>query len=105
MIDEQERTPPPVQLTSKAIEQVKVAIKREHASKESGLRILLVNGGGGYRYDLQFETDAQNGDHVSLQGGLKIYVDAISQRYIQGTELDFLETPQGSGFLFRKPEG
>lgn len=102
MAEEKDKAAPPVRLTEKAIEQVKVAIKREHAPKESGLRILLINTGGGYRYDMQFETEKRPGDHLSNQGGILIYVDIIAKRYLQGTTLDFVDSPRGSGFLFER---
>jgi iron-sulfur cluster assembly accessory protein len=94
--------PPPVILTKRTINQVKKAIVREQQPKNAGLRVLLVQMANGYRYDLQFETKEQNGDHISYQNGLKIFVDAFSLIHLDGTVLDFEETPGANGFLFER---
>ncbi|MCB9639124.1 MAG: iron-sulfur cluster assembly accessory protein [Myxococcales bacterium] len=94
----------PVRLTARAIEQVKTAIIREQAVKESGLRVLLVDAGNGYRYDLAFEPKGKQTDHVSTQGGLRIFVDKGAVPYLEGTTLDFIDNDYGGGFLFLRPE-
>lgn len=90
----------PVMLTKAAIEQVKLATKREQA-KGKGLRILLVEVPGGFRYDLQFEDKEAPGDHVSLQGGVKVFIDRTASQHLDGAVLDFVPTsPEWGGFLF-----
>jgi len=35
--------------------------------------------------------------------GFKVYVDEQSMVYLNGTEIDFVETVQGAGFKFNNP--
>ena len=98
-------TPPPVELTKLAIAQLKEAIKREQQPKGTGLRILLVQVANGYRYDMQFDVKEIAGDHVSSQGGLKVFVDPMAASSLRGTQIDYREFPGGKwgGFIFEKP--
>jgi iron-sulfur cluster assembly accessory protein len=95
-------TSAPVTLTKRAIAQVKKAAAREKQPKSSGLRILLVQVGNGYRYDMQFETKAGERDLVSNQGGVNVYVDVTFAPVLEGTELDFYESKVGNGFIFHR---
>lgn len=97
----QEETP--VQLTKRAIAQLKKAIVREKVDKNSGVRINLIDAGNGFRYDIQFESKLQEDDLVSTQGGLQVFITQSSERYLNGTQLDFIEAPKGSGFIFHRP--
>ncbi len=97
-----DQNPPPVVLTPNASAQLKKALARERAA-DSGVRILLKNAGSGYRYDLEIEKKEKPGDHVSEQGGVTVYIDQFAAQYLQGTTLDWKETPRGSGFLFERP--
>ncbi len=94
----------PVRLTQRAVDQVKTAIDRELVAKESGVRILLIDAGNGYRYDLAFESKVKPSDHVSTQGGLRVILDKSSIPYLEGTTLDFIDNQYGGGFVFVRPE-
>lgn len=97
--------PPPVALTKRAIAQLKEAAKREQQPKGVGLRILLIQVANGYRYDIQFEDKELPGDHVSLQGGFKVFVDSLAGGTLQGTQIDYREFPGGEewgGFIFER---
>ena len=94
----------PVRLTARAIEQIKHATTREQQPKESGVRVLLTDSGTGYRYDLNFEIKGKATDHISTQGGLKVYVEQSIVPLLEGTILDFEDNKWGGGFLFHRPE-
>lgn len=98
-------TPPPVELTKQAIAQIKEAAKREQQPKGTGLRILLVQVANGYRYDMQFDTKEMLGDHISSQGGLRVFIDPMAASSLRGTQIDYREFPGGQwgGFIFEKP--
>ncbi len=99
-------TNPPLELTKQAIAQVREAIKREQQPKGTGLRVLLVQVANGYRYDLQFDSKEMSGDHVSLQGGLKVFIDPIVASALGGMRIDYQAFPgvEWGGFLFEKVE-
>lgn len=96
-------TPPPVTLTKRALNQVKEAMKREEQPKGSGLRIMLVQVANGYRYDLQFDTKGLQGDHISMQGGMKVYTEPFAANALKGFQIDYKEFPgpnEWGGFIF-----
>lgn len=100
-------TPPPIILTKQAIDQVKKAIKREQQGKGTGLRVRIVQGANGYRYDIVFDNKEDKGDHLSIQDGVKIFVDSITAASLAGTKLDFQKISFGDqdwgGFVFHRP--
>ena len=50
-----------------------------------------------------FESEARDNDWVYEQSGLTIYVDAVSARYLQGTNIDYVLGATGAGFKFNNP--
>jgi iron-sulfur cluster assembly accessory protein len=67
---------------------------------------LGVRGGGcsGYAYSMEFTNVEPGGmDKVFTFGHQRVYVDAISGVYLDGTEVDYVETLEASGFKFNNP--
>jgi iron-sulfur cluster insertion protein len=98
-----EETQELVKLTARAAEKVK-AIRAEEKIEESyGLR-LKVQGGGcsGFAYDLYFDQP-QDVDQTFESQGVRMVCDQMSLMYLVGTEIDYLESVQGSGFKFTNP--
>lgn len=92
-----------VKLTARAAEKV-TAIRAEEKIDESyGLR-LKVQGGGcsGFVYDLYFDQ-AQDVDQIFESQGVRLLCDQMSLMYLVGTEIDYVESLQGSGFKFTNP--
>ncbi len=93
----------PVKLTPKALEVVKAMIAREKLPTESGLRIGVTGGGcSGFQYALNFDSHKQ-GDIVTVLDGVNIFVNELSQPYIGGTTLDYVEGLHNAGFRFDNP--
>lgn len=94
----------PVALTDKAVRMVQLTREEEGLQPESGLRVAVRGGGcSGFEYALDFETEERENDFVYQQGELKVYVDALSARYLQGTRIDYVMGAQGAGFKFENP--
>lgn len=94
----------PIQLTDKAVEMVKVTRDQEKLDPEAGLRVAVRGGGcSGFEYALDFETEVRETDHVAEFNGLRVMVDPVSARYLQGTTIDYVFGPTGSGFKFENP--
>jgi len=94
---------PIVTLTEKAAEMVKVAMEREGA-RGFGLRVGVTGGGcSGFQYNLAFEEQPGADDAVFEQGGVRIFVDQISQPHLQGMTLDYVTGLHGAGFKFLNP--
>jgi iron-sulfur cluster insertion protein len=76
----------------------------EHASPPYGLRISAAPGCcSGAHYGLSLAPKAEEGDWEGEFGGVKVLVDADSAPFLQGASIDFVETPEGSGFTVKNP--
>src|ERR1700719_1263540 len=94
----------PVVLTAKAVDMVKITRDGEGIDPSHGLRVAVRGGGcSGFEYALDFEGEARPNDYVYDQHGLKVYVDAVSARYLEGTTVDYVLGMSGAGFKFSNP--
>ncbi|MBL8290529.1 MAG: iron-sulfur cluster assembly accessory protein [Bryobacterales bacterium] len=92
-----------VSLTGKAIEKVREILDMQDP-KPAGLRISVVGGGcSGFSYSMAFENQPNMLDKTYNYEGLKVFVDQASLLYLDGAEVDFVETLEGSGFKFSNP--
>ncbi len=95
---------PAVVLTSKAIEMVKQTRTQEGMDESFGLRVAVMGGGcSGFQYALDFEQEARPTDVVFEVEGLKVFVDPVSSRYLEGVTIDYVFGMQGAGFKFINP--
>jgi len=93
-----------VQMTERAIGKVKEIMSSQEPAP-SGLRISVVGGGcSGFSYSMAFENTPNILDKTYNYDGLKIFVDQASLLYLDGAEVDFVETLEGSGFKFNNPQ-
>jgi iron-sulfur cluster assembly accessory protein len=94
----------PVSLTPKAADMVKITREQEGIEESHGLRIAVRGGGcSGFEYALDFENEARENDLVYDQHGLTVYLDSLSARYLEGTEIDYVLGMSGAGFKFNNP--
>jgi iron-sulfur cluster insertion protein len=92
-----------ITLTSLAAEKVREIADAE-GLQEQGLRLRVIGGGcAGFQYDLFFDDGPTPMDETFDSHGIKLYVDPLSYQYLEGTEIDFVETVLGSGFKFKNP--
>ena len=90
-------------LTDVAVEKIKEVISRE-GLKEGGLRVSVVGGGcSGFQYNLSLDDSPREDDIVIEQNGVKLFVDPISQQYVYGTVIDYMNGLHGAGFKFVNP--
>jgi iron-sulfur cluster assembly protein len=95
----------PITLTAKAVTMVKLTRQEEGLDESHGLRVAVVGGGcSGFQYALDFTTEQRDNDHVYTVDGLTVYVDAISARYLDGTQIDYVMGTAGAGFKFNNPK-
>jgi iron-sulfur cluster assembly protein len=92
-----------VQLTERAVVKVKEILDTQEP-KPNGLRISVVGGGcSGFSYSMAFENAPGMLDKTYSYEGLRIFVDQASLLYLDGAEVDYVETMEGSGFKFNNP--
>jgi iron-sulfur cluster assembly protein len=93
-----------IQVTENAARQIhKMLAKRELG--ETGLRIGIRAGGcSGLEYVFSWETSARPGDSV-FEGpdGARVFVDARSLRWLDGTVVDYDTSLLSRGFVFDNP--
>ena len=92
-----------VNLTPVAIGKVKEILSSQEPAP-AGLRISVVGGGcSGFSYSMAFENTPGMLDKTYDFEGLKVFVDQASMLYLDGAEVDYIETLEGSGFKFSNP--
>src|SRR6266571_1275728 len=93
-----------VTLTERAADKIKGLMAEEPDGEASVLRIAVQGGGcSGFEYALGFDGTAQEGDLELESHGVTVVVDPFSAPYLQGAEIDFLETIQEAGFKISNP--
>ncbi len=93
-----------VSITERAASKVKEIIEGQ-APRPAGLRIAVVGGGcSGFSYSMTFENSPGVLDKAYNSDGFKIFVDQASLLYLEGVEVDFVDSPEGSGFKFANPQ-
>ena len=68
------------------------------------LRVAVVGGGcSGFQYHMAFENQTNDSDELLDFNGLKVAVDQMSSMYLEGVEIDYIETVECAGFKFNNP--
>lgn len=92
-----------VQLTDTAVSKVKEILESQDP-KPQGLRIAVVGGGcSGFNYSMAFENTPGMLDKTYDFNGLKVFIDQASMLYLDGAQVDYVETLEGAGFKFNNP--
>ncbi len=89
-----------ITLTETAANKVRVMLLEK---EETGLRAAVQGGGcSGFTYKLLFDNK-KDGDKVIFDKGVEVYLDPKSFLYLMGTEIDFIDDLNQSGFKFVNP--
>ncbi len=91
-----------ITITENAADQIK-KLQSEMDGDAMVLR-LAVDGGGccGYQYSLGFDAEKE-GDSRFDSNGVSMVVDGRSIPMLNGIELDYVDGPYGSNFVFKNP--
>ncbi|MDR2166167.1 MAG: iron-sulfur cluster assembly protein IscA [Zoogloeaceae bacterium] len=91
-----------VTLTEQAARHVADYLARR--GKGLGLRLgVRTSGCSGMAYKLEFVDEAGSDDEIYESHGVKVFVDARSLPYLEGTELDYGREGLNEGFRFNNP--
>lgn len=94
----------PILLTPKAVQMVKITREQEGIDASFGLRVAVRGGGcSGFEYALDFDEQPRDSDHVLDYDGLRVFIDGVSARYLEGTTIDYVLGKTGAGFKFDNP--
>jgi iron-sulfur cluster insertion protein len=92
-------------LTITAIAEQKIKELMVEEKDIVGLRV-YVKGGGchGSQYGMAFESKMGDDDTVVEKGIVKVIMDSQSAPLLQGAEVDYVDSLQGSGFSIKNPQ-
>ena len=91
-----------VTVTDRAAHKIGEILRQEPVG--TMLRVSVAGGGcSGFQYHMAFENQTNDTDEVLDFDGLKVAVDQMSSMYLDGVEIDYIETLEGAGFKFNNP--
>lgn len=92
-----------IKLTDVAATKVAALLAQEDRDDLS-LRVAVQPGGcSGLRYQLYFDDRVQEGDITHSFGTVKVVVDKMSDPYLAGASIDFVDTIEKQGFTIDNP--
>jgi iron-sulfur cluster assembly accessory protein len=93
-----------ISLTENAAQKVKTILEQEKENVPSGGLRIYVQGGGcsGFSYGMVLD-EVSDGDQVFEAQGVKVIVDPMSLRYLEGAEVDYKDDLMGGGFAIKNP--
>jgi iron-sulfur cluster assembly protein len=92
-----------VELTPLAAEKL-LAIMKDKELTNHGLRVFIAGGGcSGFQYGMAFENQIEEGDFVFESKGVRLYVDPASAMYLEGANVDYVDSLMGGGFRIENP--
>lgn len=93
-----------ITVSDKAKERILELKKEEGRMEQENIRVSVKGGGcSGLMYELGFDAQLVDSDHVFEDKGVKILVDKKSLLYLVGTTLEFTDGLNGKGFQFVNP--
>jgi len=91
-----------VNMTPTAVDKVRELIAQEN-DPGLALRVFVAGGGcSGLQCGMTLDEE-QEGDTVIPLSGIKILVDEMSMGYIDGSEIDYVDSLMGAGFTVNNP--
>lgn len=91
-----------VNMTPTAVDKVRELLAQEN-DPGLALRVFVAGGGcSGLQYGMTLD-EAQEGDTVISLSGINILVDEMSMGYIDGSEIDYVDSLMGAGFTVNNP--
>jgi iron-sulfur cluster assembly protein len=93
-----------VTITDIAVTKIKDYVEGQDKSiDDAGLRVGVKGGGcSGFTYSLAID-EKREGDHIFESNGIKVLVDDLSLRYVDESEVDYIDGLSGAGFQVNNP--
>lgn len=93
-----------IAFSEKGAEKVREFLESQDAdTSAAGLRVGVRGGGcSGFQYQLAFD-EQRDGDAIFEDHGVQILVDAQALPYVDGSEIDYVDSLQGAGFQVNNP--
>ena len=92
-----------ITMTPEAVTQLKDFLS-DQGTPDHALRVFVAPGGcSGLQYGMTIDETSDEGDEIIETGGVKVLVDNFSAMYLEGAEIDFVNSLMGGGFTVRNP--
>ena len=92
-----------INMTPAAADKVRELLAQEN-DPSLALRVFVAGGGcSGLQYGMTLDEE-QDGDTVITISGFHILVDEMSMGYIDGSEIDYVDSLMGAGFTVNNPQ-
>ena len=92
-----------ITITEAAVGELKRLVEKK-GNPDLGLRVFVSPGGcSGFSYGMQFEENPGEDDQIIEQHGIRLVVDDVSQMYLSGAEIDYVDALMGGGFTVLNP--
>jgi iron-sulfur cluster assembly protein len=92
-----------VTLTDAAAAKV-LELRSREGKEDAALRLFVKSGGcSGFSYGLAFDPNIAEDDRVEQHGEVPVVIDAFSVQYVDGAEIDYVDSLMGSGFAINNP--
>ncbi len=93
-----------VTLTQTAADKLLAIMNEKGMSNSHALRVFVSGGGcSGMQYGMSFETNPRSVDTVFEQHGLRVVIDPRSLPYLEGANIDYVDSLMGGGFHIENP--
>ncbi len=91
-----------INMTPAAVDKVRELLAQEN-DPSLALRVFVAGGGcSGLQYGMTLDEE-QEGDAVIPIRGFNVLVDEMSMGYIDGSEIDYVDSLMGAGFTVNNP--
>ena len=92
-----------ITITPEAAEQLK-GFLAEQGTPDGALRVFVAPGGcSGLQYGMTVEETAEDGDELIETDGVRLLVDNFSAMYLEGAQVDYVNSLMGGGFTIHNP--
>ncbi len=93
-----------ITLTDNAAQKIKELLATEN-KPGMGFRLKVIPGGcSGFSYELGFDDTITADDKVYEDKGIKILMDPESEKRIEGSQVDYVDSLMGAGFKINNPK-
>ena len=93
-----------ITLTQTAADKLQGIMREKGLTADYGLRVFVQGGGcSGLQYGMTFANGLAEGDQVIEGQAIKLIVDPSSLPYLEGAEIDYIDSLMGGGFRIENP--
>ncbi len=90
-------------LTDDAVVRLRTVLESQQVPA-GALRVFVSPGGcSGFSYGMSLEAEPADDDEVVEQAGVRVVVDPFSLQYLNGAQIDFIDSLMGGGFTVVNP--